>query len=119
MIFNQKPRKQIMFTEISSKNEQIYCQPTKESVCYNLPLHTHDEEHFHHLQILKLPSGTHTEWTLNRNKMHNEIYQKVIKKMLRRRNKNSQIYSRFTPVTDLKEETYILIPNVFFTQRYF
>ena len=32
--------------------------------------------------------------------------------MLRRQNLNSQIYSRFTPVTDLKVETYLLIPNV-------
>ena len=82
MIFNQKPQKQMTFTANSSKNAQGYCQPTKESICYNLPLHTHDEEHFHHLQILKLASGTHTEWILNRDKKHNEIYQKVIKKML-------------------------------------
>ena len=40
------------------------CQPTKESKCYNLPLHTHDEDHFHHLQILKLASGTLTERNL-------------------------------------------------------
>ena len=42
MVFNQKPRKPIMFTANSSKNTQGYCQPTKESICYNLPLHTHD-----------------------------------------------------------------------------
>ena len=50
-----------MFTSNSSKNAQGYCQPTKESVCYNLPLHTHNEDHFHHPQFLKLASGTHTE----------------------------------------------------------
>ena len=51
-----------MFTAYSSKNTQGYCQPTKESICYNLynlSLHTHDEDHFHHPQILKLASGTH------------------------------------------------------------
>ena len=52
-----------------NKNTQGYCQPTKEkeSICYNLPLHTH-ENHFHHTQNLKLASGTHTEWILNRDK---------------------------------------------------
>ena len=68
MVFNQKPRKPIMFTANSHKNAQSHCQPNKDSVCYNLPLHTHDEDHFHHPQILKLASGTHTEWILNRDK---------------------------------------------------
>ena len=52
-VFNQKPRKPIMFTASSSTNAHGYCQPTKESICYNLPLHTHDEDHFYHPQILK------------------------------------------------------------------
>ena len=68
MVFKQKPSKPIMFTANSSKNAQGYCQPTKESIYYNLPLHTHDEDHFHHPQILKLAFGTHTEWILNREK---------------------------------------------------
>ena len=68
-----------MFTANSSKNAQVYCQPRKESMCYTLSLHTHDEDHFHHPQILKLASSTHTEWTLNRDKKHNEIYQKKLK----------------------------------------
>ena len=62
MFFNKKPRKPIMFTASSSKNAHCYCQPTKESICYNLPLHTQDEDHFLDPQILKLASGTHTEW---------------------------------------------------------
>ena len=53
MVFNQKPRKPILFTPNSSKNAQGYCQPTKESICYNLPLYTHDEDHFHHPRTLK------------------------------------------------------------------
>ena len=61
MAFNQKPRKPIMFTANSSKNAQRYRQPTKESIYYNLPLHTHDEDHFHHPRTLKLASGTPTE----------------------------------------------------------
>ena len=81
MVFNQKPRKPIMFTANAHKNAQAYCQPNKNSICYNLPLHTHDEDHFHHPQILKLASGTHTEWILNRDIKHNEIYQKVTKKL--------------------------------------
>ena len=96
-----------MFTANSHKNAQVYCQPNKDSVCYNLPSHTHDEDHFHHPQILKLTSGTHTEWILNRDKKHNEIYQKVTKKLLQRRNINEQINSRFT---------FVLVPN-FITQK--
>ena len=102
MVFNQKPRKQIMFTANSHKNAQSHCQPNKDSICYNVPLHTLDEDHFHHPQILKLASGTHTEWILNRDKKHNEIYQKVTKKLLQRQNINEQINSRFTPASDLK-----------------
>ena len=116
MVFNQKPRKPIMFTANSHKNAQGYCQPNKDSICYNLPLHTHDEDHFHHPQILKLASGTHTEWILNRDKKHNEIYQKVTKKLLQRQNINDQINSRFTPATDLQIGTFVLIPN-FKTQK--
>ena len=52
MVFNQKRRKPIMFTANSSKNTQGYCQPSKESICYNLPLDTHNEDHFHDPQIL-------------------------------------------------------------------
>ena len=107
-----------MFTANSSKNAQEYCQPTKESICYNLPLHTHDEDHFHHLQILKLGLGTHTEWILNRDKNHKEIYQKVTKKLLQRQNINCQINSRFTPAIKLKIGTDVFIPN-FTTQKGF
>ena len=80
-VFSQKPRKPIMFTPNSQKNAQGYCQPNKDPICYNLPLHTHDEDHFHHPQVLKL-AGTHTEWILNRDKKHKEIYQKITKKLL-------------------------------------
>ena len=85
MVFNQKPRKPIIFTANFSINTQIYCQPTKESICYNLPLNPHDEDHFHHPQILKLASGIHTECILNSYKKQNEIYQKVTKKNYRDR----------------------------------
>ena len=113
---NQKPRKPIMFTANAHKNAQGYCQPNKDSICYNLLLHTRDEDHFHHPQILKLASGTHTEWILNRDKKHNEIYQKVTKKLLQRQNINNQINSRFTPAIDLKIGTFVLISN-FNTQK--
>ena len=112
MVFNQKPRKQIMFTTNAHKKAQGYCQPNKDSICYNLLLHTHDEDLFHHPQILKLASGTHTEWILNRDKKHNEIYQKITKKLLQRQNINDQINSRFKPATDLKVGTFVLIPNL-------
>ena len=95
MVFKQKPRKPIMFPANSSKNAQGDCQPTKKSTCYNLPLHTHDEDHFHHPQVLKLASGTQTERVLNRDKKSNEIYQKATKKLLQRQNFNSQINSPF------------------------
>ena len=109
MVFNQKPRKPIMFTANSLKNTQGYCQPSKESICYNLPLHTNYEDHFHHPQILKLASGTRTEWILK--KKQKETYQKVTKKLLQRKNIDSQINSRFTPATNLKTGTYVLLPN--------
>ena len=111
MVFNQKPRKPIMFTANAHKNAQGYCQPNKDSICYNLQLHTHDEDHFHHPQILKLASGTHTEWILIRDKEHNEIYQKTTKSLLQRQNKNNQINSRFKPATDFKIGKFVLIPN--------
>ena len=53
MVFNQKPRKPIKFTANAHKNTQVYCQSNKDSKCYNLLLHTHDDDHFHHPQILK------------------------------------------------------------------
>ena len=71
MVFNQKPRKPIMFTANAPKNAQDYCQPNEDSICYYLPLHTHDEDHFHHPQILKLASGTHIEWIINGDKKQN------------------------------------------------
>ena len=116
MVFNQKPRKPIVLTANAHKNAQGHCKPTKDSICYNLPLHTYDEDHFHHPQVLELASGTHTEWILNRDKKHNEIYQKVTKKLLQRQNINHQINQRFTPATDLKIGTFVLIPN-FQTQK--
>ena len=50
-----------MFTANAHKKAQGHCQPNKDSICHNLPLHTHDEDHIHHSQFLKLASGTHTE----------------------------------------------------------
>ena len=116
MGFNQKPRKPIMFTANAHKNTQVHCQPNKDSKSYNLQLHTHDEDHFHHPQIIKLAFGTHTGWILNRDKKDNEIYQKITKKLLKRQNINKQINARFMPATDLKIGTFVLIPN-FNTQR--
>ena len=116
MVFNQKPRKPIMFTANAHKNAQGYCQPNKDSICYNLPLHTHDEDHFHHPPILNLASGTHTEWILNRDKKHNDIYQTATNKLLQRQNNNNQINLRFTPATDLKIGTFVLLPK-FITQK--
>ena len=90
---------------------------TKQSFkIYNLPLYTHDEIHFHHPKILKLTSGTHTEWILDRDKKHNEIYQKITKKLLLRQNINKQINSRFTPAACSKIGTLVLNPN-FTTQK--
>ena len=114
MVFNQKPRKPIMvFTANSHKNAQSYCQQNKESICYNLPLHTHDEDHFHHPQILKLASGTHTEWILNRDKKHNEIYQKSNKKVvIKTKNINEQI--KFTLYTSLRFKNWNICFNTQF-----
>ena len=46
--FNQKPRYAKLFTANSSKSAKGFCQPNKDSFYYNLPLHTHDEDRFHH-----------------------------------------------------------------------
>ena len=59
---------------------------------------------------------TKTEWILNRDKNHNEIYQKVTTKLLQRQNISIQIKSHFTPATDLKIGTFVPIPN-FNTQK--
>ena len=61
-----------MFTASSNKNAHGYCQPTKDSVCYKLPHHTHDKDQFYHPRVLKTASGIHTEWILDRDKKHNE-----------------------------------------------
>ena len=53
---------------------------------------------------------------LNRDKKHNEVYQKITKKKIQRQNINNQINSRFTPATYLKIGTFVLIPN-FTTQK--
>ena len=118
MVFNQKPLKPIIFTANAHKKCTLIVnqKPNKDSICYNLPFHTHDEDNFHHQQILKLDSGTHTEWILNRGKNHNEIYQKMTKILLQRQNINHQINSQFKPAADLKIGTFVLIPN-FTTQE--
>ena len=75
MVFNQKPRKPIIFTAKSSKNTEGYCQPKKESTFYNLPFYTHNKDHFHRPRKLKFASGIQTKRNLNNDK-HNEFYQK-------------------------------------------
>ena len=107
MVFNQKLRKPIMFTTNAHKKAQGYCQPNEDTICYYLSLHTHDEDHFHHPQVLKLASGTHTEWILNRDKKHNKVNQKITNEFLQRQNIKNQINSCFTPATDLKIGTFV------------
>ena len=82
-VFNQKPRKPIRFTVNSSKNAQVFCQPTKDSICYNLPLHTYDEDRFHRRQISKLAPGSHTESVSSRDKK-----MKTVRKMQGNYNKD-------------------------------
>ena len=101
-----------MFTANAHKNAQGYSQTNKDSMCYNQPLYTDDEDHFHHPQILKLESDPHTNWILNRDKKTQEFYQKL----LQIQNINHQNVSRFTPATDLKIGTFVSIPN-FTTQK--
>ena len=48
----------------------------------------------------------------HRDKKHNEGYQKIAKKLLQRQNIQSQINPRFTPATNLKTGTYVLIPKL-------
>ena len=65
---------------------------------------------------MKIASDTYTDWILSRDKKHNAIYRKIAKKLLKRQNVQGQLNSRFTPATNLKNGTYILIPN-FVTQK--
>ena len=53
---------------------------------------------------------------MNRDKKHNEIYQKITKNILQRQIINSQIISRFVPASNLKIGTYASIRN-FTTQK--
>ena len=75
-----------MFTANSSQTAQSYCQHTKDSVCYSLPLPTHDEDLFHQRQILKLAPGTYTEWILNRDKKNTVTFIRRLQKFLQRQN---------------------------------
>ena len=88
-----------MITAISSKNTQGYCQ----SICCNLPLHTHDEDHFHHPQILKLASGTHIEWILNRNKNKMKFIKKLPKTITKT---ECSITKKFTIHTSYKPKNW-------------
>ena len=51
LVLKQKPRKPIILTANSSKIAQGYCQPNKDSICFNLTLH--DEDCFRQPQMLK------------------------------------------------------------------
>ena len=51
MVFNQKTTQTNHVHANSSKNAKRHCHPTKDSL---LPLHTHEEDHFHYPQNLKL-----------------------------------------------------------------
>ena len=80
MVFNQKPRKPIMFTANSHKTHKVIVNQIKTQfvITYHY-IHTMKIIIITH-KILKLASGTHTEWILIRDKKHNEIHQKVTKK---------------------------------------
>ena len=54
----------------SKFHKNSYCQPAKESICFKLSLYTHNEDHFHRPQILKLAFGTHTGCFLNRDRIY-------------------------------------------------
>ena len=108
MVFNLKPRKPIMFTANSSENAESYCQSNKNSICYDVTLHTHHEDHFHHPQVLELASAPHTDWIFNPDKKYLHMYQKIAKKLLQRQNFQFQTNSRLTPVSNLKIGTIVL-----------
>ena len=112
MVFNQKLGKPITFTKLP-KNAQGYCQPNKDSVCYNVSLNTHDADHFHHPQILKLASGTYTEGILNRHKKHNEIFKKSCKEIVTK-TKHS-ISNKLTFYTSIKSKS----RNISFRTKFF
>ena len=105
-----------MFTANSSKNAQSYCQPTKESMCFNLPLHTHDEDHFHHPQTLKLAFGTHTDGILNRDKKHKGNLSKNSKTKTFKKREYS-FPNKFTPPTNLNIGTFVLLPSFVVQKR--
>ena len=63
---NINSRKTIKFTANLSKNAQHFCKNQKKIQYVKTSLHTHDKDHVHYPQDLKLASGTHTEWILSR-----------------------------------------------------
>ena len=116
MVFNQKPQNQLYSQQTLLKMHKVIVNQTKNQNVIIYLYNKHDEDHFHHPQILNLASGALTEWILNRDKKYYEIYQKATKKLLQRQNISNQINSRFTPATYLKIGTFVLIPN-FTTQK--
>ena len=57
-----------MVTANSSKKHKVIVNLPK-----NLPLHTHDEDHFHHPLFLEFVSGPHTECNLIRDKKKHNV----------------------------------------------
>ena len=74
---------QLCSQQMPTKTHKVIANQIK--IQYAIIYHyTHEEDHFHYPQILKLASSTHTAWILNRDKKHNTIYQKVTKKLLQK-----------------------------------
>ena len=111
MVAYQEQGKPVRFAAHSSKDVQYKSQPTNDSICYNLPLHFHDEDHFRHPATLKLASGTPTGCILNQNIKHNEVYQKNSKETATKTKHTVSKNLRFKPASDLRIGTLVIISS--------
>ena len=111
LVFGQKPKKPIMFNLSSTTDSVGNCKPTENSPCNSLLNHTHTDHLGHHPQIKKLQKGTFSQWFLNREKIHSEIYNGVHNYFNQNKHLRTFINRRFGTAQPLKINTYVLVVN--------
>ena len=106
MVFDHKPRKLIMITANCSKSAKDYCQNNKNSVYYNRPFQTHDED----IIFTNFKNSLENPYGMDFNQRLKNIG-KFIKKV------QSQIKSCSTPASNLKIGKFVLIPNFYLSSK--
>ena len=115
MVFNQKPRKPIIFTANSSKIHKAIVSPIKNQ--YSTIYTTYPRwRSLSSPASFKISFRYTNRMDFKQKKTTMKFIKKQQKRLLQRQNKNSQINSQFTPATNLKIGKYVSIPN-FTTQN--